>query len=224
MAAAVPAEVPVVGDKPAMTEDLLEQIGDEVARADLAEPAVPLSGDVGTADAAHFSQNTGKIFYRRPDGVDSWCSASAINSESKRLVLTAGHCIHTGSGGDWMQNVVFVPAYHQGQRPFGTFPWRMMTTFNAWIDNNDRTRDVGMIVTAPNAAGQVLVNTVGGHGLSVNPSRQTYVHIVGYPQNGDQGEVQWNCWGTTSRWSLFDGGLKLACGWGGGSSGSPWLR
>lgn len=225
MAAAVPMDTPALD--PARpdavdgeVDDLLDDLEDGAA-LDLVEPA---SGEIGTFDAAHFSRNTGKLFFRTPSGQNKYCSASAINSESKRLVLTAGHCLHEGGGGDWMQNVAFVPAYSQGNRPYGTFPWRVMTTFTAWIDNSDRKRDVGMVVTAPNESGQILVSTVGGHGFSINPSRQTYVHVVGYPGNRDGGEIQWNCWGTTSRWSLFDGGLKLSCGWEGGSSGSPWLR
>lgn len=229
MEAAVPMDAPRLGPAPPDTADdavgdLLDDLEAGVDSLDLVDPAVPPTDEFGALDAAHFSHNTGKLFFRTPSGQNRSCSASAINSDSKRLVLTAGHCIHEGGGGDWMQNVAFVPAYSQGNRPYGTFPWRVMTTFTGWINNSDRKRDVGMVVTAPNESGQILVNTVGGHGFSINPSRQTYVHIVGYPGNRDNGQIQWNCWGTTSRWSLFDGGLKLSCGWEHGSSGSPWLR
>jgi V8-like Glu-specific endopeptidase len=51
----------------------------------------------------------GKLYFTGSDGGDYVCSASVI---SYRLIATAGHCVHDGSGlgSGWSSNLVFVPA------------------------------------------------------------------------------------------------------------------
>jgi V8-like Glu-specific endopeptidase len=163
----------------------------------------------------------GKIYFHNPStGGDYMASASALNSPSKQLVITAGHCVHGGKGGTWMTNWVFIPRYRSGARPFGTFSAKQFRTFNAWIDNSDLGRDVAMVTTFP-LNGNKLVDVVGGDGLNWNWSRNVDVTILGYPSNFNGGEIQQWCQGTTS-----DGGgytIKIHCNFGGGSSGGPWL-
>src|SRR4051812_47118488 len=36
------------------------------------------------------------------------CSASAVNSNSKRLVITAAHCVHEGN---WVTSAMFIPKF-----------------------------------------------------------------------------------------------------------------
>ncbi|GAB3979737.1 peptidase [Actinoallomurus acanthiterrae] len=162
----------------------------------------------------------GKVFFHKPSGGDWVCSASALNSDSKQLVITAGHCVHEGAGGNWMQNWTFVPRYRSGARPFGTFAAKEFRTFNSWISSSDLSRDVGMVTTWP-LNGNKLVNVVGGHGLNWNWGNSVAITILGYPANANNGEIQQWCQGTTS-----DGGggtIKLQCNFNGGSSGSGWL-
>ena len=47
-----------------------------------------------------------------------------------RLVLTAGHCVHQGSGGasGFYRRFLFVPAYHEGQAPYQAWNWTWVTT------------------------------------------------------------------------------------------------
>lgn len=184
-----------------------------------------LQEEFGTADEAHFSYTNGKVFFRNPsDGGNYSCSGGAVNSGSKRMVVTAGHCVNTGDGTDrWMQNWVFVPGYQNGDEPRGRFSAYWFDSTTGWTQDGSHRRDFAFVTTYTNGSGQLLVNAVGGHGLTINPGRP-YVHIAGYPGNRDNGQVQWNCWGTTSAWSSSDPGQKLACDFGGGSSGGPWLR
>jgi V8-like Glu-specific endopeptidase len=162
----------------------------------------------------------GKVFFHKPSGGDWVCSASALNSASKQLVITAGHCVHEGAGGNWMQNWTFVPRYRSGARPFGTFAAKQFRTFNSWISSSDLSRDVGMVTTWP-LNGNKLVNVVGGHGLNWNWGNSVAITILAYPANANNGEIQQWCQGTTS-----DGGggtIKIQCNFNGGSSGSGWL-
>ncbi|WP_432745299.1 S1 family peptidase [Streptomyces sp. JH002] len=190
------------------------------------EPAAPLQQEGGDVSAALTETPVvGRVFYTNPNnGGDYWCSAGALNSDSKQLLITAGHCVNVGgsngNAGAWMTNWTYVPRYREGARPFGTFAAKQFRSFNGWINNSNFEWDVAMVTTWP-LNGSKLVNVTGGHGLSWNYSRSQAVTIWGYPGNHASGQVQWWCQGTT----VDSGGrLRLDCNFGGGSSGGPWLR
>ena len=172
------------------------------------------------------SATVGRVFFYNPaDGLNHSCSGSALNSASKRLVITAAHCVHGGPGASYMQNWVFVPRYNNGARPFGTFSARTFRTFNAWTGSRSRDHDIAMVTTWNNEFGQTLVNTVGGNGLSWNYSRDIFLTILAYPADPPYtGTWQQYCQGTTRRVGFFDGRIEMRCGFTGGSSGGPWLR
>jgi V8-like Glu-specific endopeptidase len=173
--------------------------------------------------AASASATVGRAFFHNPvNGYDYACSASALNSGSKELVLTAGHCVHGGAGGTWMTNWVFVPLYNYGSQPYGQWSAKYFTTFNSWMSSSDLSRDVGMVTVYPNSSG-ALVNVVGGNGLAWNWGFYNPVTILGYPAEYPyDGGWQQYCQGTTTRFgSEYD--VALQCGFTGGSSGGPWL-
>ena len=170
------------------------------------------------------SSTVGVVFFTDySTGVDKRCSGSALNSNSKRLVITAGHCVYGGGG--YHKNVVFVPRYNNGARPYGTFAARTIRTFDAWRTSSSWDHDIAMFTTSNNAAGQVLVNTVGGNGLSWNYSHNVFVTILGYPADPPyDGTWQQYCQGTTRQVSSSDGRIEIQCGFTGGSSGGPWFK
>lgn len=230
MAAATPADVPVSEMAPGAGTTSSDQV-ERLAERALASPVESVAGaplrTTGVQDA-WFSYTNGKVFFFNPNEPDpnrrnKVCSGSAVNSARKRLVLTAGHCVHGGQGQTWMEQWIFVPGYHQGWEPNGRFGAYQFWTSTGWINSSDRGRDFAFVITHNNAGGSRVVDAAGGHGLIVNPGRP-FVHIAGYPVDRDGGQVQWYCWGTTSSWSLFDGGQKLRCNFTGGASGGPWLR
>ncbi|MFC0039701.1 trypsin-like serine peptidase [Actinomadura rayongensis] len=178
-------------------------------------------GDAKLAAAITESRVVGKVFFHKPSGGDWVCSASALNSPSKQLVITAGHCVHEGKGGKWMTNWTFVPRYRNGSRPFGTFAAKQFRTFNAWISSSAYNRDVGMVTTWP-LNGRKLVNVVGGNGLSWNYPKALKVTVLGYPRNFSSGQVQAWCQGTTR--DAGGGRIALNCNFQPGSSGGPWIR
>lgn len=182
-------------------------------------PAAAPSGEIRTKIVE--TSVAGKVFFTKPsDGKNYVCSASALNSNSKQMAITAGHCVHEGNGGNWMKNWMYVPQYRNGDRPYGTFVAKQMRTFNGWINDGNLNWDVAMVTTWPQGSDK-LVNRTGGNGLSWNYSREQDITINGYPGNKDNGEVQWYCEGRTSD---SGGKLALGCNFGGGSSGGPWMR
>jgi V8-like Glu-specific endopeptidase len=193
-------------------------------------PPAAASAPAGTSRAAggklpvNASPTVGKVFFRNPqDGRDYVCSASALNSNSRKLVITAGHCIHGGRGGTWMQNWVFVPLYNYGSRPRGTFAAKYFTTFAGWVNDSNFDRDVAFVTMWENERGQRVVDAVGGNGLAWNYPREQYMTIFGYPAAPPyDGGWQQVCTGTTVNGGGYT--IALRCGFTGGSSGGPWFR
>lgn len=178
------------------------------------------------APVTNFSITNGKLFIGGYES-GSWCSASAINTASKRVLITAGHCVHSGRGGTWRSNLVFVPrynAFNADHDPVGRFQAYRLRTFNSWINDSDLNRDVGFITTYSGGDwGARVVDTVGGHGLSYNGGTEFDVSVFGYPGNRDGGNKMWACWGVATDSSWWDNKSKIGCNFGGGSSGGPWL-
>ncbi|MDP9830969.1 trypsin-like serine peptidase [Kineosporia succinea] len=200
----------------------------------LSEPVSPEPSPTGRAapPVTNFSPVNGKIFYRNAkDGKDYICSGSAVNSGSKRVVSTAGHCMHAGPGGTWHQNWVFVPGYKNGSRPYGTFSAKTFQTLSDWVTYGVTPRglnsDVAFVSTYLNAGGQKLVDAVGGHGIVTGGSEYAFdVSIFGYPGNISSGNVMQACYGSTG--PRTDSGYTFStiygCNFGGGASGGAWLK
>ncbi|THV41528.1 trypsin-like serine peptidase [Glycomyces buryatensis] len=230
MAAAEPADVgepaiePETAPRPESTPDA------DTAR--IAEPTAP-DADFGASQIDH-SYATGRLFFDDPEGDPSWCSASSIVSDNQSLVLTVGHCLHTGGGDedDWSANVIFVPGYDDGAEPRGRWDGRIgtLTVFSSWYDEDDDyddggnpERDLGMLLVEPNDSGQNLTEVTGGHGFATGQGYEQDMHIIGYPENHENNEIQWHCWGETYDVGWFDSRIEIGCDLSHGASGGPWL-
>lgn len=166
-----------------------EPVGPTVVDADDPEPS------------AELSPVAGKVSFTDPaDGLDYTCSGSAVNSESKSLVVTAAHCVHGGPAGGFYENLVFMPACGAGMSPEGVFAAESMFTFADWAEHGAVgarfDSDVAFVRTSPNEEGTEVVDEVGGHGLTVDEYA-----LEGYTFNRITG-----------------------CDFGGGSSGGSWLE
>jgi hypothetical protein len=210
-----------------------------VARAAVGEaPTWPISF------AANPNRQVGKLYFDVAPGpaVDyRWCSATAVNSENKSTVLTAGHCVFSpdpdGNGlvsgnGYWHENVFFCPGYEFGCK-LGVYYPRLMTTTWSWFQGTGNPRvydwsdDVAALVVNPNANG-LLVNFTGGQGITWNAPTNLFRWAYGYPASDWRwpaytysGEDMIYCPGTS--WAATGSHLALSCTMTGGSSGGPWL-
>ncbi|MDI3329572.1 MAG: hypothetical protein QJR09_02405 [Micrococcus sp.] len=203
-------------------------VAEPVPAADAPAADAPVSPQAYPVE--DYSPTNGKVFFRNlSDGRDYVCSGSAINSATKRLVVTAGHCVHGGPGGTWHANWVFAPGYDHGPGPEATFPAASFRAFDEWITYGASGRgfnsDVAFVTTEVNESGETVVDAVGGHGLTTGGSPGFAATVFGYPVNLDAGERMWSCVGTTDTQQI---GSYLfpsisGCGFGGGSSGGPWL-
>ncbi len=173
----------------------------------------------------------GKVFFSEPDG-NYVCSGTIVNSEGKDTVWTAGHCVHSGSGGSWNTNWTFVPAYDDdllNPRPYGTWSASALWSRTAWTNSSDFSQDMGVAIMNTNFGGWHIVDYFGGQGLTVNRGKSGVLeYAFGYPAEWpfDGGNLM-GCVGTTSpewdAWLFWSQTDKISCDMTRGSSGGAWL-
>src|SRR5690349_18171366 len=135
-------------------------------------------------------RTNGRIFGFDPRSGAYSCSGTALNTPSRSIVLTAGHCvIEDGSVG---QRISFVPAYDHGARPFGTFRAQVAFVMPQWRNGENPDFDVAALRVAPNDLGH-LTDVVGGRGYATGRRRQADFQIFGYPAAALRGEELRSC-------------------------------
>ncbi|MBD0347070.1 MAG: trypsin-like serine protease [Coleofasciculus sp. Co-bin14] len=173
----------------------------------------------------------GKVFFTQvSDGANYVCSASAVNSTNKRLIVTAGHCVSDGNG-KFHKNWIFVPAYNpnsstpKDREPYGRWSACELYATTAWHKKEDFGQDIGM-VKACDKSGKKLHDTVGYLGYKANLSRNQTWYAFGYPAASPfDGKKLAYCKAAyaTSDSSVSPATIGIGCNMTGGSSGGPWL-
>ncbi len=182
--------------------------------------------------AAPYAVN-GRLFVRQ-GGSTGFCSATAINSPSRKLVLTAGHCVNSGpqppnGRSVWSSFLEFVPAYSGSAAPFGAFVAHRKSIYalKQWVEFGNPNFDIGALVTAPNAEGVNVADAVGGGAtIATDLSRHQDFQTFGYP-----GSSRWmqDCdspyVGDDALTYPIPGPPTIAirCHWIPGASGGGWL-
>lgn len=170
----------------------------------------------------------GRLFFdQQPGPGESWthCSATAVNSENRSLVATAGHCVYDGFTGTWSENIMFCPGYER-RCNLGVWNARAVYTTNAWFAAADFNEDMAVVLVSPNQSGY-LVDVVGGQGITFDQNVGLARHAFGYPVSDRRwpayrysGEDLIYCPGT-DRYAA--GSIVIACTMTGGASGGPWI-
>jgi steroid delta-isomerase-like uncharacterized protein len=163
----------------------------------------------------------GKVFFTWRGG-DYVCSATTVNTPTKRVIFTAGHCII--DEGSRSSRFAFVPGYRNGSRPYGTFVATRLFWIQAWGRHGNFSYDVAAAVLGGSRkVGQV----VGTRGIKWNLPRQqnfvSYGYPAGLPYNGEQ---LYNCpspYRGQDRTTSPPRTQWITCDMTGGSSGGGWI-
>jgi V8-like Glu-specific endopeptidase len=172
------------------------------------------------------TRTNGKILGVDPKEGDFTCSGTAVNTPSKSIVLTAGHCVVLE--GITASRISFVPAYEYGDRPFGTFNVTTVYVMPQWRHGENPDFDVAALRVAPNHLGD-LTDVVGARGFASSRSRSADFQIYGYPAAALKGEEMRSCrahgLGSDPLTFSFIGPPTIpgACDMAAGSSGGAWL-
>ncbi|MCW7942234.1 hypothetical protein AAW14_09255 [Streptomyces hygroscopicus] len=108
-----------------------------------------------------------------------FCTASVVHSKQGNLIVTAAHCI--GSGTLW-----FAPGYRDGRAPYGV--WKIVKTYvgDAW--SGDQNEDSDVAFAAVESIGGVDVEDIVGGNKFVT-GRETgasAVTVTGYPTSQEE--------------------------------------
>jgi len=194
--------------------------GDRTPTVVPATPAAfPQPGGPWTGGGA-VQTTSGRVFFTF-QGRTASCSGNAVTSQNASTVITAGHCVKYQ--GSWHTNWVFVPAYDNGNAPYGQWTATRTLTTPQWEASEDMNHDVGAAVVAP-LDGKRLTDVVGAQGLQFNGGYNKRMYAFGFPAASpyDGSELIY-CSGNSSKDFLLTQDHSLGCNMTGGSSGGPWF-
>lgn len=162
----------------------------------------------------------GAIFLSSGSG-SHYCTASVVNTAKKSLILTAAHCLY-GTGG-WAKNIVFVPRYSQGSRPYGAWTVRYMYVDSRWKKNRDPDLDFGFAAVATNNSRRIA-DVVGSNRLVTDQGYTNNVRVIGYPMK-KYASIDKPIYCDVTAHKAFKYQIMFDCnGFYGGTSGSPWIK
>ena len=121
------------------------------------------------------------------------CSAAAIDSPAKRVVVTAAHCVYAEKN-RCFSNWVFIPGYDNGKKPYGTFQAQHSHALRDYIHRGDDAgsdwnSDVAFVTAKDSEQGRRLVDAVGGHKVVTGKTTEFNANIFGCPHNLDRGRT-----------------------------------
>jgi hypothetical protein len=185
---------------------------------------------VKTPEVLPYAVN-GRVFVRQGK-LQGFCSGTAINSPTRRLVLTAGHCVNSGPDregrpGIWSQFLEFVPAYSGGAAPFGAFALQgRPRALPEWVRGGNPDFDMGAFLTEPNSEGVNVADAVGGGATIVfDLSRHQEFTTFGYPGETKRMRTCPSAYlGDDPETYPLPGPptMGISCRWAPGSSGGAW--
>lgn len=180
-----------------------------------------------SADRVYPYRAVGILFFN-VDGGGYLCSASVI---ARRVVATAGHCVHSGSSEGFYSDFVFVPAYRDGIAPYGVWHWKYVTTTGEWAHGAGEVpnaADYAMIEFADQPLTEdgpavKLGDLTGWLGWQTDSLAQNHTSKLGYPCNLDNCDRMQNI--TSGSFQTSEpNNVEYGSDAQGGSSGGPWLQ
>lgn len=180
-----------------------------------------------SADRAYPYITVGKLFFSI-GGSPFVCSASVIQ---RRVVATAGHCVHSGTSSGFHRNFVFVPAFRDGAAPFKSWNWRYVATTATWAGGGGgvpNAADYAMIEFADQALStgappSKLGNVVGWLGWQTQNLTNNHTSKLGYPCNLDSCQKMQDVMSNALR-TTAPNNVEYGSDARGGSSGGPWVQ
>lgn len=169
----------------------------------------------------------GKLFFRRGSR-NFVCSATSVGNNA---IYSAGHCLHAGNNkvSGYATNVVFVPAYRDGQAPFGQWQAKQLFVRTAWYKNGiskGLAQDMGGAVLHKRN-GKKISQVVGWMGFAWNWSKYQHWCQFGYPAaspfNGQRLIANYSSFAYHGSVGASPAPLGVGSDLTGGSSGGPWV-
>lgn len=195
-----------------------------ITRSASAAAATPL--DTSLYTTAPYS-TSGRIFGTDATGSYS-CSGTAVTSANRSVVWTAGHCVIDPETGNRATSIMFIPAYHSGNAPFGIWTAAEADVPPQWSQANGfpEGHDMAALVMNTDQSGQRLTDVVGGRDIEFDQSQQQTFDAFGYPAATPfNGASMYHCLSSVTRVdaNTSPASLGISCDMTNGSSGGGWI-
>jgi V8-like Glu-specific endopeptidase len=178
----------------------------------------PAGDSTPTAKEGVKTLRVGALFYGDGSSGNHFCTGSVVDSPGQDVIVTAAHCLNDGNGGANKTDVAFIPAYADGQTPYGIWQPARYVMDSRWVNSHDDNLDVAFVVLKPHD-GKNVQDVLGGNKIEFNPSFDQKVRVTGYPASADAPIACDNSTGKKD-----PDYLSFACAnFFGGTSGSPWV-
>jgi V8-like Glu-specific endopeptidase len=181
------------------------------------ESATPFGSSAPAVTARSFSglRSVGALFYTIGQKTH-FCTASVINSPQRDLVLTAAHCVY--HGGKSVTNIAFVPEYHSGNRPYGTYAVEASYLLPGWVYDANIDADFAFL----KVKGAVQNRVRAALKLGINQSISQKMVAIGY--NNTSSSPIW-CPTKSFQPKGLPSQEEFQCdGFWNGTSGGPWIE
>jgi V8-like Glu-specific endopeptidase len=180
-----------------------------------------------SADRSYPYITVGKLFFSI-NGSPFVCSASVIQ---RRVVATAGHCVHSGTSAGFFSNWMFVPAFRDRTAPFLTWNWRYVIVTGTWATGGGgvpNAADYAMIEfgdqpLSNGAPPSKLGNVTGWLGWQTVSLSTNHTSKLGYPCNLDDCQKMQDVMSNNFR-NTSPNNVEYGSDARGGSSGGPWVQ
>ncbi|GAA3777713.1 trypsin-like peptidase domain-containing protein [Streptomyces coacervatus] len=174
----------------------------------------------GTAYTPRRTEENARIgtVFEKDDHGAHFCTASVVQSRGRNMLITAAHCAFDADAGKPVDDLVFAPAYRNGDEPTGLWKVNKVVVDDRWAKSQDEDLDVAFLTVDPKD-GKNIQNVLGGNRLGTDRGFDNEVKITGYPTSRD---TPISCQNHTTRFSDYQ--LRIQCtDFEDGTSGSPWL-
>ena len=186
------------------------------ARAHTASASRTTAKAVPSSTASDGVRQIGALYVNASTSVHE-CTASVVSSPQGNTLITAAHCV-SGNG----KGMVFVPAEHGGQAPYGRWTVTAAHLAPTWVTRQDPDEDVAFLTVTPQTINGKLTQiqqVTGAYRLGLTAKRGERVTVTGYPMGTTNGPI--TC---SARIYMTDEFPTFDChGYVGGTSGSPWV-
>jgi hypothetical protein len=181
------------------------------------DAATPLQGSGTPAvKPRSFSglRSVGALFFTTGEKAH-FCTASIVNSPNRDIILTAAHCVYNRGFAD---NIAFVPDYHAGKRPYGTYAIALGFVLNGWETSHDISQDFSFLIV------HGAVQTRVGAALRLGIYRPTSQKMIAIGYNDRASDPIW-CQTKSFQPKGLPSQMEFQCdGYRDGTSGGPWIE
>jgi V8-like Glu-specific endopeptidase len=191
------------------------------AGAAVALPSGSVSGGVRTAQSFTGVPSVGALFLLVANvPTVHYCTASVVHSAGGDLIVTAAHCVYSKLFHGYQNHILFVPGYHDGTAPYGTWVATSVVLDSHWVSSADPDVDVAFLTVRRVGGGSATLESVtGAHQFQADPGYTDQVDVVAYPLVS---KLPISCANQTSEQSATQ--VRFDCGrYSEGSSGGPFL-